>query len=165
MPEHFVALLVIGIWFTPEIFPRLHFGLFHRECCGFSRHGACKRVRFCFETMPYIHLLHRLFALLEWHLLHPAAGGAAAALNSCHSSSDVLFQEFLEQERHAVCKGLSYIFVCQCFPLCSVGPPIALHVRACPVGFSRLFSKRILSRRGCATLQLPKPVSFGELGK
>jgi len=37
LPEHFACLPVIVIHFMSEILPRLHFGLFHRECCGRSR--------------------------------------------------------------------------------------------------------------------------------
>jgi len=36
LPEYFIDLLVIGILFLSEILPRLHFGPFHRECCGLS---------------------------------------------------------------------------------------------------------------------------------
>ena len=37
LPEHFVDLSAIGIQFIPDILPRLHFGLFHREGCELSR--------------------------------------------------------------------------------------------------------------------------------
>jgi len=37
LPEHFIGLHLTGIYFMPEILPRLPFGLFHREGCGLSR--------------------------------------------------------------------------------------------------------------------------------
>ena len=54
-----------------------------------------------------------------------AAGETTATLNSCHSTSasNVHLQELSEQGRYDVYKGLSYIFVCQGFTRCSVGPP------------------------------------------
>jgi len=44
LSEKFVGLSALGIELMPEILPRLHNGLFHREDCGFSHLSVQSRI-------------------------------------------------------------------------------------------------------------------------
>ena len=108
LPEHVVCLPVIGIHFMSEFLARLHFRLFHRAFCGFSRLSLPRmqrRVGFvmkpclvgyfpCSNTIVHLLLPPRgyflpLFATTSrWppHTREAVEATAALKLNSHHST-------------------------------------------------------------------------------
>jgi len=107
LPEHFVGLPVVGIQFMSELLPSLHFGLFHRECCGISRlslprmqrrvafvmkpclvgYFCCSNSIFHLLVLPRVTVLPLFPTPSHFRPHTQAADEAATALNRRHSTS------------------------------------------------------------------------------
>ena len=140
LSEDFVDLPIIGIQFIPEIIPRVHFGLFHLEGCGFSHRSVPQMQRiFGFVMKPclvvYFLCLNSLF-----HFLVPPRGYFIAIIRhtesfpftypswrwSCswfeqlrlHLCVRCAFRDFSGQEQYAACLQRSFLHLYPPGPRC-----------------------------------------------